>query len=141
MKYRNTSMHMEKIRRLSGCYRWFQKHLHAHGENLLSRSPMQSTTETPPCTWRKFRSSLLVSPLLRNTSMHMEKMQFFSISAKSTWKHLHAHGENSQKLTAGLKFMETPPCTWRKLSKVLSVCLSVRNTSMHMEKISLKRFK
>ena len=67
--------------------------------------------------------------------MHMEKIISPTYSNFCSQKHLHAHGENPVTFSGDGFPLETPPCTWRKLSSRGSTIISFRNTSMHMEKI------
>ena len=113
-RFRNTSMHMEKIYLSFFCFFASEKHLHAHGENLIRRKQVATATETPPCTWRKFFLTPISYPCIGNTSMHMEKIRKLSTFETHQQKHLHAHGENPVIGALAFAKEETPPCTWRK---------------------------
>ena len=72
--------------------------------------------------------------------MHMEKIYDVWIKNGVVEKHLHAHGENSTNSDEYNRVLETPPCTWRKSSLMISSAFNMGNTSMHMEKIMKSLF-
>ena len=110
------------------------KHLHARGENRHLLSAIRLNWETPPRTWRKLLLRYNFSPLARNTSTHVEKTRDGVGPRCGDGKHLHARGENSEKLRKSPVMIETPPRTWRKPPLVGLSRISTGNTSTHVEK-------
>ena len=131
---RNTSTHVEKTLLQRCDPALCGKHLHARGENRITKIKAMNEMETPPRTWRKRRFQRVPLVDRGNTSTHVEKTQARRIRSSAVWKHLHARGENRFCLTFSAPASETPPRTWRKLNARPFQHHDGRNTSTHVEK-------
>ena len=90
----NTSTYVEKI--LSFCRPTSEpgKHLHIRGENETSFTKIFYFPETPPHTWRKFRTFFCSDSRPGNTSTYVEKILRRLRRRRRVRKHLHIRGEN-----------------------------------------------
>ena len=96
--------------------------------------------ETPPHTWRKPSSNDRFGRISRNTSTYVEKTIPVLAKVCLSEKHLHIRGENTNRKTDFIGFIETPPHTWRKLGDTHKRIHHHRNTSTYVEKTLLLTF-
>ena len=132
---RNTSTYVEKI-----CARFprgakSQKHLHIRGENSIVTLAALMTTETPPHTWRKCCRPISGKWPNGNTSTYVEKIEKGDGPDDISKKHLHIRGENDDVGAAIGDEAETPPHTWRKSIRRISLRSEYGNTSTYVEKM------
>ena len=70
----------------------------------------------------------------RNTSTDVEKTSARSAPCADRWKHLHGRGEDARLADKAECNLETPPRTWRRLTKVVTHAHKAGNTSTDVEK-------
>ena len=71
----------------------------------------------------------------------MEKTRGVCVALNRCKKHLHARGENVDRVVLPPRVEETPPRTWRKLICVVLSRSNIGNTSTHVEKTVQKRLR
>ncbi len=72
-----------------------KKHPHAHGEDAALPSYLLAHSETPPRSWGRPRGSTYNLPNAGNTPTLMGKTALVALLIAPSWKHPHAHGEDS----------------------------------------------
>ena len=136
--FRNTSAHAEKTSKNIGHGLCNGKHIRSRGENVWALLSKVLPKETPPLTRRKHCVSPFNRLTSRNTSAHAEKTYLPRIRGFHAGKHLRSRGENGALWCCAAFVMETPPLTRRKRDFHAFRLVSVRNTSAHAEKTSMK---
>ena len=133
-KPRNTSTSVEKTSVVSSIININEKHLHERGEDRFHPTAPGAYRETPPRAWRRHGLALQIASASRNTSTSVEKTRVPSARSRSRQKHLHERGEDKSEYAKVREEMETPPRAWRRLTDMMIVTLSHRNTSTSVEK-------
>ena len=89
-----------------------RKHPHSRGEDSRSARSFLAASETPPLAWGRRRRLQQAILLTGNTPTRVGKTQSATNRTPTTKKHPHSRGEDTTRLPATTRTMETPPLAW-----------------------------
>ena len=134
----NTPTHVGKTGYHRRAEKAGKKHPHARGEDAGMPASRTARIETPPRTWGRLPSCLIILRYIRNTPTHVGKTERRNRDQKRGWKHPHARGEDKSTHPTTSPLSETPPRTWGRRYAAGIPSRRRGNTPTHVGKTLLR---
>ena len=113
-----------------------QDHPHLRGENPANPTPSLKCPGSPPLTWGKLYSIVLITNYHRITPTYVGKTTFIIVQIRPMLDHPHLRGENRAKNEKIPQDLGSPPLTWGKRYAIRFATSIVRITPTYVGKTS-----
>ncbi len=105
-----------------------KKHPHVRGEDVGLGYACAGAIETPPRSWGRQKQSSIGVSNVRNTPTFVGKTKIKLQKRAVIQKHPHVRGEDGYSASPERKSWETPPRSWGRRRRTVSLCAGLGNT-------------